>query len=404
MLPSASGLQRAFACPASQVLPHANRTNEHAERGSAVHEFLASVGVLGREDALANVPEEWRAACEAIDVDSLPACDASAYAAEVAFVYDLGTGAGREVGRNIGRSYPRLSDFEVPGTADVVALTADGDGVFVADYKGAHAKVPRARENWQLRFLALAACRAYGRSRATVAIVRIRDDGSPWFDSAEFDAFDLDVFHAELLAKHAEIRNLAVAEESGALLSVNMGEHCRYCPAYQTCPGQTGLVRQMAQDPETLAAGITSMLTPETAAKAYVRLRQVREALKHIDSALYAYALEHPIPLADGFVYGPTESSRDELDGVKARAALLKKYGPEIADAACEFETSKKAVDRAMRKLLQAKKDCGEKVTLKALNEEALAEIRKAGGLTTKTGVTVREHRAELPALEEANQ
>ncbi len=397
-LPSASGLTRAFACIASTALPQASTTTPRGERGTEVHAFLERLqNGMSRDESLDAARPEWRTACECIDVERLPAIDAKGYAAEVAFAYSLGGDSAREVGRSIGRNYGPLAEDEIPGTADTVALLADGESVYVGDYKAGYAKVPPAKDNAQLKFLALAACRAYGRSRAQVVIIRVRDDGSVWTDSAELDAFDLDLFAAELRDLRAKAVVVQAVVKVGAVPSVSMGDWCRYCPAFASCPGQTGLVRAATADPEALTAGVLKALTPENAAAAYIRLRQVEAAIGTAKEAVYRYAFAHPIPLPDGQVYGPVETHRDELDAETARRVLAERFGAAVAEKACEFSTSKKAIDSALREVQTARREAGEKVTLRTLNDEALDAIRAAGGLTTKTRQDVREHRPKAP-------
>lgn len=395
-LPSASGLHRAFACIASVALPQAEVAgNRYADRGTDKHAFLERIqNGMPREESLALVPEESRSICAAIEVERLPAFEGDSFAAEVAFVYDVALRTAKEVGRSIGRAYPPLRHEQIAGTADVVGLLTDGETVFVADYKGPYAEVAPAKSNAQLKFLALAACRAYDRSRAQVAIIRLRDDGSVWTDSAEFDAFDLDVFAGELLALLSKAETVQTAVEGGVVPKVTLGPWCRYCPAVASCPGQTGLIRAAAGEPQAdaLSARLLGTLTPETAAAAFVRVKQVEAALSLAKDALHRYAFAHPIALPDGSVYGPVETKRDELAGGIVHAVLSEKYGVEVANLACEFESTKKGVDRAMRRVLEEKKRAGEPVKLKDLNAEALESIRVRGGLTTRLKTDVKLH------------
>lgn len=393
-LGSASGIGRAMACPASKALPQSPRENVHQHKGNAVHDFLAAVPVVGREAALEQVPEEYRDRCAVIDLDSLPPMDTKSTAAEVAFVYDLATDTAQEVGRNIGRAYPELGPTQIAGTADVVALTADGEGVIVWDWKSPHHHVASASENWQLRTLALMAARAYGRTRATVAIIKLREDGSSWWDPAEFDEMDLDGFAATLERLRGQVVALRASVAAGKTPDVIAGAHCRYCPAFQACPGQTSLVRALASDPAGVGAYIEPLqLTPQTAAKAYARLRQVKTALRVVSEALEAYAQEHPIPLPDGSVYGPVETAKEEVDGAKAFEILTRLYGPDAAAKGCEYGASKASIERAMRVVQERERLAGRKATLKDLVGGTLEALRKTGGIAKKTSVSVKEHR-----------
>lgn len=396
-----SALPRVSRCPASAALPQARAESADASRGTAVHRYLERVAQVGREEALDEVPEDVRPLCEAIDLEQLPV-DPSAFAAEVAMALDYDTGEAREIGRGRNRNYGPLGPTEVAGTADVVALLGD-DAVYVGDYKvgwGHSRHTPPASRNLQLRALALAMAQLHGRGRAVVELIHVLDDGEVWCDRAELDAFDLDLVGVELQDTADRVDQAREQVGQGQVPEVSMGPWCRYCPAFASCPGQTALLRAVAESPSQEADELLALLTPQQAARAYERLQQVKEALKRVEAAIHAYAREEPIPLGDGMVFGPVEASRDAVDGPVARQVLVRLYGQEVADAAVEYEASKASIDRGLRRLVEHFKQRGERVTLKALKEEALKAIRAAGGITTTTRVTVREHRA-APALTE---
>ena len=227
MFPSASGLPRAFRCHASLTLPQVRSGGTaFAHKGTAVHKFLEDVPRLGREAALAAIEDESaRLLCEALDVERLPLGDGISYAAEVAYSLDLVMGTATEVGRGIGRAYP--DDGGLHGTADLVALSSDGATAIVLDAKTGHGWMPSAAESEQLKMLALMACRAHGASKARVAHLHLRDDGSVWTDWAELSAEDLARFESEITDLLGVTRVGAPAVEGG---------WCRYCPAFSACP------------------------------------------------------------------------------------------------------------------------------------------------------------------------
>lgn len=397
MLPSASGLARALLCAPSAASPGGvNVLNEYADRGTGAHDFLTNVQKYGREKALELVPAdaEWTALCEAIDLESLPPMSLSASAAEVAFRYNLTTDTAKEVGRNIGRAYPpgKLND-DVDGTIDYLSLLADGETVFIVDWKFGRGWVPRARDNAQLKFAALAACRAYGRSRAQVAITRISEDGTPWNDKAVFEAFDLDSFADDLKALHTRVVQLRAEIQAGAVPAVTMGPHCKYCPAQRYCPGVTSIVREVASAPEHWSASFKDLLTPETATLAYIKVRQVETALKIAKEGLALFARENPIDLGDGNVYGYVAGEETEINAEKAFDVLATKYGVDVAKAAMTFETSKAGVERAARIVVEAARKADKKLTIKTTKDEALTAIEAVGGITKRAKQTLKEHK-----------
>lgn len=378
MLPTASGLTRALRCPASCRLPQATReAGAPALTGTQVHTFLETVYQRGREGALQAVTDEraYRI-CAALDLSTLPIGDGTTWASEVAFGWDLATGNAREVGRNVGRGYP-TKPGELYGTADLVALSPDRQTVYVLDVKTGRGWMPSAQESAQLRFLAMAACATYGASQAEVGHLHVREDGSTYLERGSLDALELDLFAEQLrtLAAQVEAREGALAE----------GPWCKYCPAFSSCPAKVALACASVNAP--------AQLTPETAAAAWNRMKEVRQVLDRVEEVLREYATTQPVPLGNGMVLAPVESSRDELDGAKVYATMAKLYGPEVAQASVELDASKKSVDRAVRLVAEGLKAKGEKVTLKALNEKTLEAVRQAGGLTTRTRVEVRERR-----------
>jgi hypothetical protein len=377
--PSGSSLGRAFACGASMTLPRADSISDAGTAGTVKHEFLANLQGMGRDDALALVPEEFREACEVIDLSVLPV--GAEWTAELAVVYDFEKHAARIVGHNIGRNYGALRPTEIPMTID---LLGRADVPMVIDHKTGWGWVTRARDNWQLRGAAVAVSKLLKVDAVRVGLLFLRDGAAPDWDSTEFDAFDLANFEDELT-------KLPALEKAARLVT---GSHCRYCPSFQFCPAQTGLARRMAS-PEDLAEAITdapaTALTPELAAKAWERLKAAEYVLKSVRESLRLYAEATPIPLGEGIALGRVEKEVDEIDADKARATLEGLYGREVAEKACGFDTSKKAIGDALRIVYEKRKQSGEKVTLKDLNAEALGAIRDAGGIGKRKKSEVRE-------------
>lgn len=377
---SASSLQRLATCPGSAWLPQAKSIGEYSERGSAIHAFLADVVTLGRDESLARVGPDHHAACAAVDVHRLPACDPGAYAAEVAFAYDCSTDKARELGRGLDRSYKDLRPTEIPGTTDVVGLTVDS--VVIADYKTGWADIAPVRRNWQLRFYALAACRTYGRDKAHVAIVRIKDDGSVWADQDTLSAFDLDIFAEEL----AELmRDLTQPSNAGRLTT---GAHCRYCPSFAWCPAQTNLVRALVAKPDDPVAVLAGELTSETAARAWHALKALKMATERIDDAIRLFAETQPIDLGNGSCVGPCTRETTSIDGGVAFHVLQKKYGDDIANQAVTMDATKASINRACRVVAQ---NTGAKIS--HLEREVLAAINELHGTTKRRSTSVREHK-----------
>lgn len=350
-----SGLERAMLCDGPAYLQHIDSVSDDAARGSAVHAFFEAVSTKGREAALDDAPEDLRPALEALDLSRLPV--GSSYAAEVAFAYDPLMSAARELGRGIGRRY-EVGDTEIAGTADVVALL-DDDGVFVADFKSGWSRRTAAKENPQLLFYALAACRAYKRSRAAVQIIRVMEDGTTWTDEAALDAFDLDEFASRVLdlaSRYMEVRN-EIREPRLA-----EGEQCRWCPSFSVCPAKVALLAK----PLAFEA-----LSPEVAATAYAKVKLYKAAVERAEEILRDYARTHPIPLEDGTVYGVRIDHAKNIDAKVARGVLSEWFGEPVAEQGISYEASQASLKRA----LKAAGNRGISF------DDLLAEIQKRGGL-----------------------
>lgn len=379
---SASGLYRALVCPASMHLPHVGSITGATTAGNWRHEYLRAVNEVGAVQAFEQAPEEVRPMLAAIDLDGLP-LDPADYSTELAFAYDTCELTARVLGQNMGRNYPELKPTEIPGTADVVALLGE-DAVFVADWKGVDPTTPRAEVNPQMRFLALAAARAYGRSRAVVELIHLKEDGSAWRDRAEFDALALDLFGIELeeLVKASPDR-------------IVEGPHCKRCPAFQCCPAKRMLVASLAQGHENALA---EQLTPELAAAALLRVEAIEGIVKHVRERLEQFAETTPIPLPDGEVLGPVKVERETIDPVIALPVLAARFGEEVAAAAVKNEPSmpKNRLTLAL-KMFQATNK-GLKIT--HLEKEALGLLRERGAVKVKESTSIRRHKPEpVPEL-----
>lgn len=391
LLLSGSALQRLAACLGSAYLPRAERITAPAEVGNGKHDFLRNLNHMSRDEALAQVPDEYRSICEAVNVARLPI--GSNFLCEMALAYDFETGATRLLGFDLSRNYGPLGETEIPMTLDVAADASTY--VWVGDYKTGHAFVPPPMRNWQLRVGALAFARYSKKDTARISLIHVREDGYPYRDHATLDAFELDLIEAQVRQLGRRVHAARKAAEQGEQPSLVAGEHCIHCPSRVYCPAQIALVRRLGEEPTTVASEVTAELTPATAARAYLRLKLVRKIFDDLEEALKAYAKENPIDLGDGRIYGPEKRVYDHLDASVVRQVLLEQHGVETADKACEYTTSKDAVERAIRPIYESRKQAGEKkVTISGLKEAALKAVRERKGISPRRRVEVREHKA----------
>lgn len=386
--PTISKLPIVANCPSSWALPHAREAEASApaSRGTAIHDYLAAVGEVGREAALEQVPDEYREACEVIDTDRLP----THLAREVSFRLDLGARTATEVGRDIHRAYGKEEGLHILyGTADLVGLDADGETVVVYDYKSGWGRQDAAADHWQLRGLALAAALAYGRTHARVGIIRVPETGRPSFDVDELDAFDLDTIEVDLCAVLDQVAEARDAIQAGRTPEVTTGRHCRYCPAFHACPAQVGLIRAAASDPDALDQEIAALLTADNAAAAYRRISEVKMVLDKVTKQIETLAEQAPIPLGGTRMLGIVERKREKISGDVALPVLREHYGADVADAAVEVSITKTRLRDALRGYAQRTDG---KIT--HIERDALKLIRQANGIEVTTSRTVGEYDA----------
>jgi hypothetical protein len=245
-----------------------------------------------RTAALAAIPDEFRAEAARIDVGNF------AFPAEVATEVAVGLDLLRQEARTLDvayRAYPEpASPWETHGTLDLIGRDSnygDKDGVLVLDYKFGFAET----ESINGMQLALGAAAALAlepsAERAWAGIVRLVDGvmlKSHWRPEPYTRETLRPVFERAL--------SWAARFRAGELSrAYEMGDHCRYCPAFRVCPAQVHLLRgAFAEDNEN----ITDLPA------AYERVTRLDRALKVAKDQLREHALREPIPLADGRVYG----------------------------------------------------------------------------------------------------
>jgi hypothetical protein len=390
---TASGLEAVERCPSSFALPRVPESTEAAEDGTRLHEALASrVAYLRGETApvLTLSPEEsdW----SDVVLERHPWL--TSHVSEVAYAYDVATGRGRLLGRNLGRAYA-VGPTEIAGTADYVR--DGGPGVVeVVDLKTGRGDVTPPAENIQLALLALAAASWHGVTTVRVGILAAPMGSTPWVTWHELGPLDL--LHAA-----ARIRRVVEAVEAAKTTPrYSVGGWCGYCPARRACPTQTAMLRRLATDPQAVAEDIaTGIVTPDVARIAYQRFRAVKAAMAQVEAQLHAYAKENGgIPLGDGRVWGPRESQRAVIDAEKAWPELVCRYGVDAAREMMTMRTSKTAIGRVASKLAPR----GQKADAA---KTAMALLTAAGAVTMRTVTEFEEYQvtsatSALPAAASA--
>lgn len=382
VIPTASGLDRAAACPASCVLPQAKEPpTDASDFGVKVHAFLALARESSFDAALAMqaIEEPHYNFCSQIPWDQLP----QGGRAEVAFAFNFVTGEGRELGvLKSARDYKIDQTCEIAGTADLVGLV--GDSVHIYDWKTGYRALTPAKQAWQLKLLALAASRAYNVSSADVAFLRLGDEGKLFPDRASFDAFDLMRIEQDLVELMARLEETAARADAGEQLDVAMGDHCHYCSAKPHCPGQTSAALAIAGFKQP------AELTPEIAGQAYILIKQYTDILERAERQIREFAKAHPVPLPGGKELRLVDWPVTKVDYTLAHLVLTEKFGAERASDAVKTTISKSAIEDVCSRVASL---TGAKVG--ALTKEVIAELDQRRGISRYTQAQVRECKAK---------
>jgi hypothetical protein len=349
-LTSMSQLGVAMRCGPSAALARAGGTDsldgeDPAEAGTAKHTFLELLETMTPVEALAKVPESVRSFCAAIPVERIPALAPGRSASEVAFAYHTLNGTSREIGRRIGRRYGEIDPWEIAGSADRAALSADGQSVLVVDWKTGRTRVDPARDNWQLRALCLAAARAWDRPRSIGVIVYLGEDHEPYSDVAVFDEFDLAGFAEDLRAWALRVRRMREDMMRGLAPSFERGRHCRTCPSFDFCPAWHGLLWSLLGEQERaqLAQEVEAGLANGASRVAYERARELKTLAEAVWRRVHEHGWRHTIQLGDGLAFGRTLGAERVTDHHRAFDILADVVGHERAErgGSSSWETSK---------------------------------------------------------------
>ena len=377
---TASGLEAVERCPSSAVLPRVPESTEAAEDGTRLHEVLAArVEYLRGMPVVISPPlspeeSDW----SDIVLERHPWL--TSHMPEVAYAYDVVTGRGRLLGRNMGRAYG-VGPTEIPGTADYVRVDEAAGVVEVVDLKTGRGDVTAPSENLQLALLAVSAAAWHGVTTVRVGILAAPMGSTPWVTWYEFGPLDL--LHAA-----ARIRRIVEAVEAAKTTPrYNVGGWCGHCPARRECPTQTAMLRRLATDPQAVGEDIaTGIVTPDVARVAYQRYRAVKAAMAQVEAQLHAWAKENNgIPLGNGRVWGPRESQRAAIDVEVAWPELVRRYGVDAAREMMTMKTSKTAIGRVASRLAPR----GQKADAA---KTALALLTAAGAVTMKTVTEFEEY------------
>jgi hypothetical protein len=299
---------------------------------------------------------------------------------EVAYAYDSSRDTARSLGSVRGRAYPETSATEIAGTIDAVLIDEARRAAVVVDWKTGddRAKLTAdAAENRQLRGYALMTSRALDLDEVTVAIVRIRTDGTVQVTRQTYDSLELAAVADELRAQLAAVPTA----------HPQPGLHCRRCRAVAECPATAAAADELVPrnpPPEP----VPLVVNADNAGALLVRLRAVQAACDQVEAALKTFADANGGVQVNDKTWKKvtTERSSIRLDGPEAAVALEALHTAGVGDAVEHKTTTSKA---AIERVLKAAGHKGKALTAQVLG--VMEALSAAGAVRTTTVESYRE-------------
>lgn len=272
------------------------------------------------------------------------------WANEVAVAFDAATGEARILPSPGGhRDYSSATPTEVTGTLDLVGTCFDGSMVN-ADLKTGRKLATVEDHLPQLEAGAVALARVYALDTVNVAIAHLSPDGIAW-DERTLDAFDL-AMAADAMAD--EVRRIPTSVPKP-------GTHCDWCPAKLSCPETLARVEEVLPVEHTggrVRLPITGApASDEEAAALYTAVRVLQAWAEGRWAVLRQYVDTRPLPLPDGTMWGKIERNGKETFDLSSLAfEVLGKHLGDAYEGVVSHDTSKAAIERAIRKLTDGKR------------------------------------------------
>lgn len=354
---SGSGVERTVHCDASGVLPkHYEAGNVYSDGGTEKHAYLERIsnGATPAE-SLELVPEEYRPACEEIDVESMGELKLSA---EVTIVYRPESGTARILGQGLSRNYAGVGDDEIPMTLDLVGVDLEAHRGEVVDHKFGWSQRMPAPLNWQIKGGALGLAKVYDLDEVGGTLLLHREGRpTPYRDRAVFGAADLLVAEDDLRRTFDRVLRNRERYARGESVAATEGSWCKYCPSFWECPAKLGAVKA------ALAVTDDHPITVADVGKVWALVDDGMKALKAVKTRLIAMASVQPLLLGvepDGteLWLGSTEVEGNERLNAKvvldSAVEVLTKMGLSGVDdsfrlAASKLEVTKKGLEAAIK-------------------------------------------------------
>lgn len=384
-LPSASKLELAEHCvyPWSSGVRWPKREPMSADQryGLAFHDLAAAMAA-GSADIPAIITarqltgaEEKRLEATADHLAEVLLLDQAAATpeAEVAYVYDVDTGA-------IERAADRWAGGpgRVYGAADLVFERQDGVYV-VRDWKTGHRARGRSPgQTPQLRFLGMVAGALAGFSTVRVELAFVDEEGVEVVGE-QLDALDLGAVEGELAGLVDRIKEPPTPRP---------GPWCEryYCPLRASCPATLAALAHVDGELQRFPL-LGAFQSAEHAAFVRHRLPVLQALLDERQADIEEYSKHYgPLPVEDkpGMVWGPREQpGRERIEASPAALKILRsKLSAEGAEVAIEKSISKASIERGVKRDVTAaggKRGAATKMLTPLLEELRAAKAVKKG-------------------------
>lgn len=250
---------------------------------------------------------------------------------ETAYAIDIASGTAREFAKAKAEEYrDRCSETEFFGIADVIGTLHDGTPVVIDWKTGQRNGDPHTK--YQLRFFATALHLITGAPSVEARFGYIDEVGACFYETARFSVIE-DDFAKTLMAlgrlHDATVRARALLDE-GKVPDVRTGDHCQWCPAWGACPAKAGIVARTLPDLEWAAEQL-DLMSPEQVGTAWVKYKELEQAMYRVGDILKERAKQEPIPLPNGQWVKPVPSTRTSVDAKKL-VSLAKRLGASKRD------------------------------------------------------------------------
>ena len=393
--PTGSQMTRSMKCPPSTLLPRVSSIGTAPqEMGNIIHstlqhvnentlkEFSRATGKpYTREMAIEKMVENHpshEAVIRGLPYDELK--EELAMLPEVAMAYSVKRG-GRLL-KTQGRNYAKARKDEYCMTIDLVFVGPDF--VVAFDFKSGMVKLGPPKDSGQLMAAGVCLADIFKKNRAIIGHIYTRPNEPVWRDVAELDVFDLQAFRSKMEWLDGKLAAARARMKLNQAPDVTMGDHCRYCPATNSCPAQKSLAIELATGK---LANYNTSLSRSQMAEAWEKTKILQALLNKVKASIIAEAEREPIPHLDGKVLGQvTKKGNEKLDGNVVYEVLQELYGDDIARAAVKLSATKADIKKALKGSAIPKHTAAQK--------KVIEEVRLRDGAARKPSVKIEEYNA----------